>query len=284
MKLAIDDISVPVSESQARTAPQTHPHRHRKRTTIKNDCSTAQRQAIAKANQACTKLANAAAEAALSGPVDDLQSYFKSASQSARQKVAGIYRTVTTECDKTPNGTSTPHCTDPYNNCHGDLLAYTYWQGSGRSQVGTTDYCPRYFNGAVLQAKGDQCHEQSRVTNTLHEITHALAGTSDVAYGIDGAMALSSEDVVVHADTYALFATGEWLPYWTSCRWMGTDRFAQIWTSDALEAARALRHPVPHLLIPLCHLGHLRPLLLLRRLPRAIGLRRWAFQISPVRS
>lgn len=209
MKLASNVVSVPVNESQLRPTPEVHLRRHRKRTTIQNDCSSAQQQAITAANQACTKLANAAAEAALSGPAIPLQSYFKSASQSTRQKIANVYRAVATECDKTPGGTSTSHCTDPYNNCSRDLLAYTFWQGSGSSQVGTTYYCPRYFNDAILQASSDQCHEQSRATNTLHEMTHAVAGTSDLAYGIDGVMALSSEDAIVNADTYALFATGE---------------------------------------------------------------------------
>ena len=212
MKLASNIISIPVSESQARSASQSHLHRHRKRTTIQDDCSGEQQQAITKANERCTKLANAAAEAALSGPAGPLQSYFKSASQSTRQKVADVYRAVATECSKTPGGTSTSHCTDPHNNCGGDLLAYTYWQGSGSSQVGTTYYCPRYFNGAILQANSDQCHEQSRATNTLHEMTHAVAGTSDFAYGIDGVKALSNEDAVMNADTYALFATGERIP------------------------------------------------------------------------
>ena len=52
------------------------------------------------------------------------------------------------------------------------------------------------------------CHSQSQATNTLHEMTHALAGTADHAYGMDGIMGLSSEQAVSNADTYALYATG----------------------------------------------------------------------------
>lgn len=192
-------------------------HLEIKRTTIQSDCSAEQQSAITTANQECARLANAAAEAATSGNDKIFQQYFKDTSESTRSQVASVYRAVAAECEKTPGGSTTTYCSDPRGNCGDDwLLAYTYWQGSGSSQTGETYYCPRYFTD--MSDESQQCHQQSRATNTLHEMTHAVAATNDAAYGIDDILGLSSNQAVNNADTYALFATGE------NVRWKSLQR------------------------------------------------------------
>lgn len=181
---------------------------NRKRTTIESSCSSQQNTAISDANEGCVSLANAAADAAISGSAKMFEEYFKDTSESTRNKVADVYRRVANECAATPGGTSTSQCTDPYNYCSGSLIAYTYWStGYSSEPVRDVYYCPRYFD--VMPADSTMCHSQSQATNTLHEMTHALAATDDYAYGIDAVLALSSEQAVANADTYALYATGK---------------------------------------------------------------------------
>lgn len=164
--------------------------------------------AITTATQGCASLANAAADAALSGSEEMFRKYFKDCSDSTRQKVANVFRSVAKECAATPGGTSTSQCTDPYDYCHGDLIAYTYWTtGGGVAPTRDLYYCPRYFKIMPVQSTG--CGQQSQATNTLHEMTHAVAQTSDFAYGMDGILELRAEEAVANADTYALFAGGK---------------------------------------------------------------------------
>lgn len=200
---------LPMSGNQLQlTLNETKPAGHMglKRTTIQSDCSSSQRSAVETANQACAKLANAAADAAESGSDSAFEEFFKDNSESTRSQVASSYRKVADECSSTPGGTSKSLCTDQQNNCGGDLLAYTYWQNQGSEHVGTTYYCPRYFNGQILAASSTRCGEQSQGSNTLHETTHAVLATQDIAYGLSSVKSLSSGQALQNADTYTFYA------------------------------------------------------------------------------
>jgi len=181
-----------------------------KRVTIESDCSDLKKSALVAANTKCVSMANAAAEAATSGDATVFETYFKDSSSSTRSKVAANFQAVAKDCGANPVGDTTSHCTDPYSYCTGDLLAYTIWKdtdslvNSGRT--GTIYHCARYFND--LPAAPEQCHEQSQATNTLHEETHAVAGTEDHAYGYTAIKELSASDALTNADTYALYANG----------------------------------------------------------------------------
>lgn len=176
-------------------------------TTLQSDCSSSQRTAITNANQACAKLANAAAEAAESGSVDTFQSFFKDTSESTRQAVANSFRKVAEECSTTPGGTGTTYCTDQRGNCGGDLLGYTYWQDQGYdTHIGTTYYCSRYYS--VISPMSSRCEDQSQASNTLHETTHAVLATEDIAYGLANVKSLSSSQALQNADTYTYYAIG----------------------------------------------------------------------------
>lgn len=199
-------LELPVTSSQV----VDQAHMKQKRTTIQSDCSSEQNSVITTANQGCVDLANAAAEAATSGSDFILEKYFKDSSDSARSKIAKVFTDVAKECSETPGGTSESFCTDPYSYCSGNLIAYTYWTtggGYGYEPERNVYYCPRYFE--MMPQDSNACHSQSQASNVLHEMTHALAETDDHAYGFDDCMALSAEQAIANADTYALFATGK---------------------------------------------------------------------------
>lgn len=209
---ASNSISLKADSAEAKRTTKAVEKMISKRTTIEGDCSASQKNAIAAANQKCASMATAAADAVSSGSADMFKQYFKNDSQSTREQVTQMYRDVAKECSSTPGGSSTDNCTDPDDCCTGDLLAYTMWQSTWSyssgpvTTKGTTYYCPRYFD--ILPAAPEQCRQQSQATNTLHETTHAVAATSDIAYGYPGIMRLSSSQAVKNADTYALFANG----------------------------------------------------------------------------
>jgi hypothetical protein len=178
--------------------------------TLEYDCSSSQSTAVTNANRACASMASAAAEAAESGSAETIESFFKDSSQSTRSAVAASFRKVAEECSTTPGGTGTSYCTDQRNNCGSDgLLAYTYWTNTGPNEhFGSTYYCPRYF--AVLPATGNRCDDQSQASNTLHETTHAVLATQDIAYGLENVMRLERGQALRNADSYTYYAICEW--------------------------------------------------------------------------
>ncbi|GAB7332678.1 hypothetical protein MBLNU13_g04431t1 [Cladosporium sp. NU13] len=172
--------------------------------TLEGSCSSSQRTAFTNANQACASMANAAADAAESGSEETFQTFFKDTSQSTRQAVAASFRKVAKECSSTPGGTSKSYCTDQHGNCGGGLLGYTYWQNTYSGSVGSTYYCPIYYS--TIPATGVVCDDQSQASNTLHETTHAVLATRDIAYGLRAVKALSSSDALHNADSYTYYA------------------------------------------------------------------------------
>jgi deuterolysin len=178
-----------------------------KRTAIQGDCSATQKASTISALQNCQRLASAASTAALSGSAEKFREYFKSTSTSVRGTVAARLSAVAQECGSSTSGITTMYCTDVYGACDGNTLAYT--SPSDNAVIN----CPIYYN--YLPVIASSCHAQDMATTTLHEFTHAPAvftpGTDDNAYGYSAATALSSAQAVLNADTYALYANGEFL-------------------------------------------------------------------------
>lgn len=177
-----------------------------RRTTFESDCSSEQLASVTAATEDCASMAKAAANAATSGDAAFLEKYFMDSFESTRSKVAEVFQAVAKECQNTPGGSSTSHCTDQMNHCSGNVLAYTYWQGYGTEQAGEVYYCPSYYN---LPSDGSYCHGQTQGGNVLHEMTHAVAGTDDLGYGYDAISMLSTEQALMNADTYTLYAQGK---------------------------------------------------------------------------
>jgi deuterolysin len=171
----------------------------------KESCSDAGRKAsLDKALSNTVSLANAAAQAALSGSASKFQEYFKTTSSSTRQVVASRLQAVAREAQSTSSGSTTYYCTDVYGYCETNVLAYTL------PSLNVIANCDIYYSD--LPDLASRCHAQDRATTTLHEFTHAPGvyspGTEDLGYGYSAATSLSSNDAVMNADSYALYANG----------------------------------------------------------------------------
>ncbi|KAJ5638715.1 hypothetical protein N7528_001105 [Penicillium herquei] len=152
-----------------------------------------------------SSLASVAANAARYGSADKFREYFKTTDGSVRQTVAARLDAVAREADSSTSGATTYYCTDAYGYCESSVLAYT---------IPIRDVivnCELYYS--YLPELTSNCHEQDRATTSLHEFTHAPGvyspGTQDLGYGYEAATALSSQEAVMNADTYALYANGK---------------------------------------------------------------------------
>lgn len=161
--------------------------------------------ALDKALSNTVSLANAAAQAALSGSASKFSEYFKTTSTSTRQVVAARLQAVAKEAQSARSGATTYYCSDAYGYCETNVLAYTL------PSLNVIANCDIYYS--YLPALANSCHDQDQATTTLHEFTHAPGvyspGTEDLGYGYAAATSLSSSDAVMNADSYALYANGE---------------------------------------------------------------------------
>lgn len=150
-------------------------------------------------------LANAAAVAAVFGSADKFQEYFKTTSPSIRSVVGARLKAVAAEASSTTSGSTVYHCTDTWGYCETNVLAYTI---PTRNAIVN---CGIYYS--ALPEITNRCHRQDRATTSLHEFTHAPAvynpGTEDLGYGYGACMGLTTEQAVMNADTYALYANGK---------------------------------------------------------------------------
>lgn len=169
-------------------------------------CSNSSRQAAL--NQALSNtvsLANAAAEAALTGSGSKFSEYFKTTANSTRQVVAGRLRAVAKEAQSTSSGATKYYCSDEYGYCETNVLAYTL------PSQNVIANCDIYYS--YLPALASTCHDQDQATTALHEFTHAPGvyspGTEDLGYGYAAATSLSAKETLMNADSYALYANGE---------------------------------------------------------------------------
>ncbi|KAI1122993.1 neutral protease [Nemania abortiva] len=169
---------------------------HVKRQTVQDDCSGDELTATVNGITGAASLAQAAADVASSDD-NKLNEYFHST--TVRDQVVDVFNKVAQETSSTSSGAAY-YCTDVYNSCSDGVLAYT---------LPSEDYivnCPLFFSD--LPATSKECHAQDQQSTALHETTHLseIAGTADNGYGYDAATALSTEDALNNADTYALFA------------------------------------------------------------------------------
>ncbi|EAT81916.1 neutral protease [Parastagonospora nodorum] len=168
-----------------------------KRTAIGSSCTGTKLSTVRTALSNCARLANAAASAATSGT--KLTTYFKTTSSAST--VAARLRAVASDCGSTSSRTTT-NCNDPYSGCSSNVLAYTV------PSANFITYCPIFFS--ALPALASTCHGQDQATTALHEETHAPGvyspGTQDNGYGYAAATALSANQALNNADSYALYA------------------------------------------------------------------------------
>ncbi|KAJ7121241.1 hypothetical protein C8R43DRAFT_74888 [Mycena crocata] len=112
--------------------------------------------------------------------------------------------------DLASSGTRTIHCTgDPANLCPAGtgVIAYTLVVTSGGNIVGSDIYvCDNFFTGVGTTAGtctgGFDVTQSSKGGVILHELSHATAGTSDIAYGCTACASLSAANKKNNADNY----------------------------------------------------------------------------------
>lgn len=184
-------------------AAEVHKNFVEKRTTVQSDCTGTKKTAQVTALSNCASLAKLSASAATSNSAKVVE-YFKSASASST--LVTVFNRVASECGSTTSGVSKQYCTDVYSSCSSGVLAYTLPSGSFMVS------CPLYFS--ALPGLTKSCHAQDQATTTLHEVTHLsqIKGTQDLGYGYAAATRLTSAQALNNADSYALFANGEFSP------------------------------------------------------------------------
>ncbi|KAL8905112.1 MAG: hypothetical protein Q9171_006791 [Xanthocarpia ochracea] len=157
--------------------------------TIVTSCAGAQGSALNNALANSKRLSDAAAAAAQSGSAAKFQEYFKTTASTARNTVAARFRGVSGQSVSGTNGSTR-------------VLAYAL------PSQNVIANCPIYYSG--LPALTNQCHRQDQATTTLHEFTHTPAtyspGTQDNGYGYAASTALTSQQAINNADSYALYA------------------------------------------------------------------------------
>jgi deuterolysin len=175
------------------------------RTDLSSDCTGDQLSAVSAALSNCEKLASAASNTAANGDGTIFSTYFKT--ESARPDVAARLKAVAEDCASQNSGATTTSCSDTYQGCSSQVLAYTVVQ---RDAV---VLCPAFFE--LLPPLANGCHAQDQATTIIHENTHAPAvyspGTSDNGYGYAAATSLSSSQALANADSYALYANAIYL-------------------------------------------------------------------------
>lgn len=172
-------------------------------------CTDSQRaNTLKQALHNVVSLANAAADAAQSGSRDKFVEYFKTDGSNIRQAVADRLRAVAREANSTNSGATSYQCSDTFGFCQPNVLAYTL---PAQNIIAN---CNIWYTYLPELASG--CHNQDQATTAVHEFTHAPGvyspGTQDLGYGYGAVTALSSDQAVLNADTYALYTNGMLLP------------------------------------------------------------------------
>ncbi|GIZ49042.1 hypothetical protein CKM354_001208200 [Cercospora kikuchii] len=194
-------LTLDIDGDKAKAIPYlAHKIAHKRTELDTQGCSRERGAALQTALSNCADLANNAASAAQAG--HKMQEYFKSSSSSVIRTVAARFKAVADECATTNSGVTQSSCEDEYGACQSGVIAYTL---PSQNYIA---YCDIFYDD--LQAISKRCHGQDRATTVLHEKTHApkvySPGTDDYAYGYSASRALSSQQAVNNADTYALYA------------------------------------------------------------------------------
>lgn len=168
------------------------------------ECSGEKQSALETALKNSADLATKAATAAESGDDARFKEYFMTTDAQTRSTVVERLQAVAKESSSTTSGGTSYYCEDTLGYCEPNVLAWTL------PSQNIIANCDIYYSELPPLASG--CHDQDQATTTLHEFTHAPGayspGTDDLGYGYDAATALSAEEALNNADTYALFANG----------------------------------------------------------------------------
>ncbi|KAF4237601.1 hypothetical protein CNMCM8980_002405 [Aspergillus fumigatiaffinis] len=172
-----------------------------RRTKITSSCTGNRAAVLNTALRNAASIASKAANAASSGSSALFAEYFKSTSGDIRSTVAARLKAVASEASSNGGGSTTYYCSDPYGYCDSNVLAYTL------PSTNEVINCELFY---TLQEVTNDCHGQDQATTIIHEFTHAPGvyppGTEDLGYGYSAATALSANDALNNADSYALFA------------------------------------------------------------------------------
>lgn len=203
-----NDLTIQVDAIRAAQVPKALSHLSHLTRRTKEQCSDSQRRdTLANAIRNVVSLANAAANAAQSGNVYKFAEYFKTTDPNTRRIVADRLRAVAREASSITSGATTYYCNDVFNFCESNVLAYTL---PAQNIIAN---CNIWYTYLPDLASG--CHNQDQATTALHEFTHAPGvyspGTQDLGYGYAASSGLSSQQAVMNADTYALYANGMYL-------------------------------------------------------------------------
>ncbi|KAI0717607.1 Deuterolysin metalloprotease family-domain-containing protein, partial [Cerioporus squamosus] len=169
---------------------------HEKRARV--SCSNSSESSFISSSYSEAKsLASVVANYISSNGADSLfRSYFGSSSTST---VRNVFSAVASE----NSSSRTLSCSDPYDVCDPGVIAYTV--------TSTTNiyFCSIFYNEVTtsrLCSGTTVASRNIRGGTVLHELTHALSGTTDVGYGCSYDQSLASQ-AVRNADNYNCFAT-----------------------------------------------------------------------------
>ncbi|KAF4575387.1 hypothetical protein EYR40_004868 [Pleurotus pulmonarius] len=119
---------------------------------------------------------------------------------TATSRVTSILNAVANE----NSGSRTLSCTDSFGACSSGVIAYTV--------ISTTNiyFCSIFFNEVAtpsLCSGTSVASRNIRGGTTLHEMTHAVAGTNDIGYGCSFDQGLSDSQSIANADNFNCFTT-----------------------------------------------------------------------------
>ncbi|PWY67905.1 deuterolysin metalloprotease family protein [Aspergillus heteromorphus CBS 117.55] len=170
--------------------------------TVVTSCTAEKKASMHTTLLAAVHLSLAAANESYAGPAARMEEYFKSSEKSVRDAVTNRYLLIASEASIEADGKTTIYCEDPYGVCTDHILAYTW------VDTNTVVSCPIFWR--YLIPVNSWCHWQDQATTLIHEYAHCPAvcspGTDDKAYGYNACRRLSTEEALLNADTYALFA------------------------------------------------------------------------------
>ncbi|TFK43984.1 Deuterolysin metalloprotease family-domain-containing protein [Crucibulum laeve] len=163
-------------------------------------CTTASRKSFIDASysEAKTLASTASSYVSSHGASDSLyRSYFGA---TATSRVTSILNAVANE----NSSSRTLSCTDTYGACSSGVIAYTV--------ISTTNiyFCSIFFNEVAtssLCSGTTVASRNARGGTTLHELTHAVGGTDDIAYGCSTDQGLSDANKISNADNFNCFTT-----------------------------------------------------------------------------
>jgi deuterolysin len=179
-------------------------------------CTSTQLSDMTLALAGCASMARAASQVATSGPGKRLIEFFKSDSPATRSRVADVFNRAEAEC---ANGTAVrQYCSDRRGKCTDDELDNTVaYAIIDKDYIGT---CPKFW---TLPNVDPRCYAPDKAHVALHEATHLrqVGSMTDlffdkIQFKVRGCYGhqcvteeLSEAENLRNADTYALFAHGE---------------------------------------------------------------------------